>query len=244
MWYSDFLAYVDKIVKFLRGDFEYSESNINDFMKLYRFVENLFVDIKRNNGYNYLSHLTGVLNLLFHNSNNLNLFKILLALNHDTIEDTHETFESLKQKFWEEHAFWVLLLTKKPFYDLIDDENEKEFYKNNHKNKSSLNEAQLENIKKLTNRRNEEHFTNMLTLKSFYNNAFKLRSKYCISLTDERVSQICFETVEIKYFDRIDNLRTAEIYTENNEKNRKKAYKKIEETKKYFYGISKKLIQI
>lgn len=52
------------------------------------------------------------------------------------------------------------------------------------------------------------------------------------------MQQIIFDALEVKFWDRIDNLRTTEIYNHWSEKNLKKAQRKIMETKKYFFPIA------
>lgn len=52
--------------------------------------------------------------------------KIITAFFHDIIEDTDISFEWLKTIIWEKNAFCVLLLTKEPFCNFIEDKKELE----------------------------------------------------------------------------------------------------------------------
>jgi hypothetical protein len=60
-----------------------------------------------------------------------------------------------------------------------------------------------------------------------------------LNLTNDEVKQVCFDALEVKFWDRIDNLKTAEVYEDLSEKNFEKAKRKINETKVYFYEIAK-----
>lgn len=74
----------------------------------------------------------------------------------------------------------------------------------------------------------------------FYNHAISLlnNANIPLNISYSEVSQIIFDALEVKFWDRIDNLRTTEIYNHWSEKNLKKAQRKIMETKKYFFPIA------
>lgn len=78
-------------------------------------------------------------------------------------------------------------------------------------------------------------------LNKFYNHALLLayRSEFRVKLTKDEIKGICMESLEVKFWDRIDNLRTTEIYENLDEVNINKAKRKIYETKTYFYKIVK-----
>lgn len=110
---------------------------------------------------------------------------------------------------------------------------------------------------KYKNVRNSKYFSHMLSdkktqyeekieentpcLNKFYNHALSLTASVnlWIKIDKESVKQIILDAIEVKFRDRIDNLRTTEIYTNYNEKNSYKAKRKIQETKEYFYQIAK-----
>lgn len=105
--------------------------------------------------------------------------------------------------------------------------------------------------------RNAKYFSHMLSdkkvdyeekidenthcLNKFYNHALSLVASpnLWIKIDKETIKQIVLDAIEVKFRDRIDNLRTTEIYSVYNEKNAHKAKRKIGETKKYFLLISK-----
>jgi len=90
---------------------------------------------------------------------------------------------------------------------------------------------------------NEEMHKNTPCLNKFYNHALSVRMspnlKIKIRLSENEIKQICLDAIEVKFWDRIDNLKSTEIYTINSKENIAKAKRKIAETKKYFYEISK-----
>jgi len=59
-----------------------------------------------------------------------------------------------------------------------------------------------------------------------------------IRLSKEEIKEVCLDALEVKFWDRIDNLRTTEIYENFTYDNYKKAQRKIVETEKYFYKIA------
>ncbi len=88
-------------------------------------------------------------------------------------------------------------------------------------------------------KRNEEYFNRFKDFDTFYQYTFNKASERWLRLYPEEIREICMEALEIKYWDRIENLQTSEIYYENSEKNEEKAKKKIKETEKFLYWISK-----
>lgn len=78
-------------------------------------------------------------------------------------------------------------------------------------------------------------------MNKFFSHAISLLSgtHTPLKISYPEISQIIFDALEVKFWDRIDNLRTTEIYNEWSEKNLKKAERKTKETMKYFFAISK-----
>lgn len=114
--------------------------------------------------------------------------------------------------------------------------------------------------KKYKDLRNADYFSHMLSensdfpqihnekinekthcLNKFYNHALSIRMSpnLKIRLTEAEIKNICLDAIEVKFYDRIDNLKSTEVYTTFSKDNIIKAKRKIEETKKYFYKISK-----
>ncbi len=174
--------------------------------------------------------------------------------------DDYKLFESIKQA-WADHNKWILnrknLLSdnfllrkqnhKKKYWEnrLSWDEYNKLDWQEKEKHISPDEWVAYDNYRLLEknpeykNRRNEAFFWHMTDLETFYKHAKEISEKYGLRYTDKRIFKICLESLEVKFWDRIDNLQTSEIYHEWNKKNLEKAYRKIKETEKYFYNISK-----
>jgi hypothetical protein len=87
--------------------------------------------------------------------------------------------------------------------------------------------------------RNKFYFNHMINFDTFHNYTLELKKKHKIRIRDSKLKEICYEALEVKYWDRIHNLMTAEIKHVLSEQNLNKARRKIDETKKYFYNISR-----
>lgn len=245
---------------------EYVENKMQYYNSAYWTVKRLFQNIERNNWYRYFNHIISVLDLIIKKSKTPTLSKILISLNHDCLEDTDYDFQALKKTYWEKVAFWTLLISKKPFFEYIENVedlhqisiiyeswilNDKfllsdKFLSDKRYKPDAITKYQYKNEKIFTSleqeykaERNEDYFEHMLDFNTFYEHALKLKNEYKIKLSDDQIKYICIEVLEVKYFDRIDNLIDSEVYVEDTPEFRKKAYRKITETKKYFYNISK-----
>ncbi len=253
-----------------------------------------FQGIKRNTWWRYFDHLIRVTHLMLTNSKIKTLTKVLISMYHDIIEDTDIDFYWLTQTHsCSKVALGVELISKEPFSNFIDKDEDLEDYKlfesikkarvlnrknllsdnflfrlQNHKKNywdhrltlkeynSLPEEDQEDNISpkeweaydnyklleknpKYKEKRNQKYFGHMINFNTFLEYGKELDEKYDIWYSDNRIYKICLEALEVKYWDRIDNLQTSEIYNEWNDSNLAKAKRKIEETEKYFYNISK-----
>ena len=94
----------------------------------------------------------------------------------------------------------------------------------------------------------EQFYINVNTpcLNKFYNYAIKISSSpnLKIDLNIDEIKQVCLDAIEVKFWDRIDNIKTTEVYSTISKNNIEKASRKLEETKKYFYQISKEFDSI
>jgi len=256
-------------------------------------------NMKRNDNSDTFNHILRVVYSILRNSRNPTLLKVLIAMNHDNIEDTDITIDWLKNSYLRHRvALWVKLISKDPFYNFIKYSDEKwsdyqifeeikqaweneykwilndknilsddfidrkqkhyEKYKNNRLTQEeyiSLKEDEKKkNIspeewsaydkyqileKKYKEIRNETNFKHMESLETFFKYAQELRDYYKLKLDNNDTREVALEALEDKYWDRIDNLQTSEIYTDFNKENLKKAKRKLKETEKYFYDISK-----
>lgn len=109
----------------------------------------------------------------------------------------------------------------------------------------------LELSKKYKQARNEDFFSHMKYLDSFLRFASEEATRLefrpnlpnnVIDIEWEKnkiVAENALDALEVKFFDRIDNLKTSEVYSDFSDENIEKTKRKIEETKKYFLVIAK-----
>lgn len=330
---------------------DFSEEKIEKSMQAFNWAYWLaklkFQDIRRNTWGRYFDHLINVMQFTVFNSKNPTIKKTIIAMCHDMIEDTDISFSTLKDIFWTHIALWVLLISKSPVREYINNkwarnlnENEKEIVisswiinswkhlskkylekKYNNSDEVTLEELEaerlfleskndfelfemIENIgilnskwlisdeyyqketyepekitpeerwakktyekidKKYKDIRNADYFSHMLSeesvvcesqqekiakntpcLNKFYNHALSITMSpnLRIRLSDNELKQVCLDSIEVKFWDRIDNLKSTEIYKIYSEENIEKAKRKIEETKNYFYNIAKEFDNI
>lgn len=108
---------------------------------------------------------------------------------------------------------------------------------------------------KYKERRNKEYFSHMLpieknyehiiapntpALNRFFNQALSITShpNLRIRLSIEEIKEVALCAIEVKFWDRIDNLRTTEAYKYPTEHNIAKAKRKLQETGDYFFAIA------
>ena len=112
--------------------------------------------------------------------------------------------------------------------------------------------------KKYKNLRNDEYFSHMVEsdierwaryiyeqrlqkypcLNKFYSHITRLIEKNRTHFEDDILLSVVLDSIEVKFWDRLDNLETTEIYESFSPENVKKAKRKIIETECYFYKIS------
>lgn len=288
-------------------------------------VVHKFQNIPRNTGWDYFEHQLRVAYNILYKSRKPTLRKLLIALHHDSIEDTDFWFSTLEETLDEKVALWVLSISKKPFWEFIkkwvnfskniiltqeqiqeikDSEilNEEwdnlsiEYLEKKYNSPENITQKEKElellwlnsisdydkfriiqstkilnrkwllsdkyrekkkvspdritpeekwaeelycNLKKqYKDLRNDEYFSHMLEVNDFLNHVIWLSTKEYLLLTQEELQEIALDALEVKFFDRLDNLETTEYYTEQTLQNLKKANDKIKETQKYFYKIA------
>jgi len=248
-----------------------NNKEVDDLMQIfngsYWLVKAKFQYIGRNTWWRYFDHIIRVTYKILKESSDPTFEKILISMNHDIIEDTDITFQSLKDILSLENiVLWVLLISKSPFSDFINNIKDYEKFqkikkswilnskwflsdaflmklKNNvnliTKEELSFYEEYKKLFKKYKDKKNNFFFSHMKNYEIFYTHAKELKVEYWIKLTDKELEKIVLEALEVKYWDRIDNLQTSEIYSVFNKENLKKAKRKLKETEKYFYDISK-----
>jgi len=83
-------------------------------------------------------------------------------------------------------------------------------------------------------------------LNAFFNYALSIASypNLRIRLTPNEIQDVALSALEVKFWDRIDNLRTTEAYKYPTPYNITKAKRKLQETKDYFFKISQEFDKI
>lgn len=323
---------------------EFAEKKLQALNHAYGSVKHKFQDIERNNGWRYFDHQLRVAYNILTKSKKPSLRKVLIALHHDSIEDTDYDFHTLETTLNMKIALWVDAISKRPFTefarrstgqvsvrlstqktqeiresgiiwvdgvtlsdeyltkkyffpdDISDSEriyekmwresltdidkfniiersgilnrkgllSDKYISKKNFKaDKIRFREIFAEELyeelnKKYKNIRNDEYFSHMVVneyekwnryvyeeklqnspcLNKFYAHVTRLIEKNRVHIEDDVLLWIVLDALEVKFWDRIDNLETTEVYEDFSPDNIKKAYRKINETECYFYKIA------
>jgi len=79
------------------------------------------------------------------------------------------------------------------------------------------------------------------SLNAFFNYALSISShpNLRIRLTPDEIQDVALSALEVKFWDRIDNLRTTEAYKYPTSNNIVKAERKLVETQKFFLNIAR-----
>lgn len=224
------------------------ESNIEEFKRfnrlfgsLYDLMKEKFSDIYRTTWERYFEHLRAVVNNVL-DLPNPTTEKVLIAIAHDSIEDTNKTFEWLSEDYWYKVALWVQTISKNPWEDYLtnDEKNEKislEFNGYTSWTSDNVNICidELNKLKKIAKeRRNLDYFSHLKSFESLLQHINSIAISKWINLTDEKLKEITHDVLDVKLADRIHNLST-----QWNPDDLKTTRRKIEETKKYFLIIAK-----
>ncbi len=195
---------------------------VRKFTSLYYLMKDKFADVERSSWERYFEHLREVVNNVL-DLPNPNTDKILIAIAHDSIEDTNKTFEWLAEDYWLDVALAVESISKMSVDDFMD--------------KSILDET--ERKKQAKSKRNDAYFWHLTSFATFKKHIKEIAEGKWINLTDERLEQITRNALDVKFADRIHNLTT-----EWDPNNLEKVKRKLEETKKYFLNIAKEVNQV
>ncbi len=229
------------------------------FNHVFAQTEYLFGDKKRSSGDPYFFHLLETafirLDVSYDGDNRTqpDVIDVLYALLHDVIEDTQVTYTSIQEHLWNEIAFGVHLISKRPFNDYIKDKTEMERYialvgyiwaENIDMNDSIIDESIVdrETIQQYNTmrthyriERNKKHFWNYDSFDTFYKYAQKQSALFSTGFCDERLREICERILQIKLCDRLHNLKTlCHMSVE-------KIERKVEETEKYFMKLAREI---
>lgn len=229
VWYLKKEKWVDKILNSVKEKIywnEFNDKNIEEFKEfvrkftsLYYLMKDKFNAIERSSWERYFEHLREVVNNVLELPNP-NTQKILIAIAHDSIEDTNKTFEWLSEDYWFEVALAVEAISKIPWKNYIDvdisDDNER--------------------IKQAKKIRNEDYFWHLVSFEAFKSHIQKIANSKWIELAEEKIIEIANNALDVKFADRIHNLSTQ--WDPNDIE---QVRKKVDETKKYFLNIAREM---
>jgi len=235
----------------------YTENNIEKDITVRRTLQRInlayammkqeFEDKYRESWERYFDHLKEVALIIINELDKPNVEKVLIAILHDSIEDVELTFEEIRRFFWVRVAVWVQAISKMPweYYLSEDEKNNFEGFKiiENWKYKESIWYKDFEKIWK--KRRNEDYFWHLKSFEKMkehiksiivkkYNITFELFTKEQLEIFNTKLDEITQNALDVKFADRIHNLRT-----QWNPNNIEKVEKKVEETEIFFMDIAK-----
>lgn len=201
VWLLKQEKWVDKILNSVKEKIFWNDLNpenidefktfVREFTSLYYLLKNKFAEIERSTWERYFEHLREVVNNVL-NLPNPNTKKVLIAIAHDSIEDTNKTFEWLNEDYWYEVALAVQAISKESWkkYQDISIENEAERTKNAKK------------------QRNAVYFWHLQSFEAFKGHIANLAKEKWIELTEEKLIEITMNALDVKFADRIHNLST------------------------------------
>ncbi len=213
-------------------EFWISEKNKNQILSDLKIG---FFGVKRKDGSHYIEHLIAtVQNLKKYSPRPLQENDILIALLHDSIEDTDESFESLVHKYNLEIALWVHILSKKSFqsyhrddFKKIQKAGKKETWKtisswSRLKTFPHLSE-ELKNIwrryeETIQKKRDSEYFERFTSKQKLSKYIKHEASKNNVSFEKESLSDFVEKIAIIKLSDRLHNVSTLPQDDESQEK--------------------------
>lgn len=225
--------WIDKMSDLIVSEvFNWNIENNEEFKKVYRnissgyhLMKQKFCEVARDDWERYFEHLRAVANIVLELPYP-NTDKVLIALLHDSIEDTNIDFHTLKILYWVEIAIAVECLSKKDAMTYLNSEEYTEWKDYSHVEFKKLKELWKE-------RRNKEYFWHLQNFESMKKYVLELAVKDNSNLSDEELNVITQNIIDVKLADRIHNLSTQ--WDENNTD---KVIRKVNETKDYFLGIA------
>lgn len=222
-------------------------------------VKKMFSWRERDNWEDAFIHQIEVVQLLLEHSENPTFEKILILLEHDTIEDTDITVSWMKESHNDENVvFSVALMTKDPFVNFINksedrkilDEIRKSWILNTKWNISDNFNDKLIRNKKITELekksyqdyktlsetyksiRNKAYSENMKTIEWFQNHAMRVNINHWFNLSLEEIDKNLIIALECKLIDRLHWIKTLSNCSID------KIQRKIEETYTYYKDIA------
>jgi len=219
---------LNKVIDKIYG-WDIDESNMESFKKfsrqftsLYYLMKDKFNWIERGTGERYFEHLrevvTNVLGLP-----NPNTDKVLIAIAHDSIEDTNKTYEGLAEDYGHEIALAVQAISKEPASNYFP----------------SDIALTPEVEKQAKQARNKVYFSHMESFDSMRAHIQSIADSKCKFISESDLDTITQNTIDVKLADRIHNLETQWDPNKIDWVQRK-----IDETKQYFLPLAKEVNQV
>ena len=208
----------------------------------------------RNTWEPYFEHIIRCLKILFYEFQELVIPEhasiiIQLIILHDLVENTNIDIASVKRFKWYEVGEMLDDLTKNNWTTYIENKDHKETvnlafnsymldekyditpeYKNKKKNNDLTDDEQ----QLLNNYDDLKNIYKKIRNNQYHQNLLNIVNKYKKTDVDSSVKIKIYITILVKAIDRLDNLRTTELYTTWNDDNLEKALRKIEETKLHY----------
>ncbi len=192
-------------------------------------VQKMFSGRLRDNWEDAFIHQIEVVELLFQYSENPTFEKVLILLEHDTIEDTDISISWMRESHKDDNVvFSVALMTKKPFTEYIDNPEDFKIFNNIKKMwilnikwniNDSFNDRLIENNitkdEKLSHElyeelwsnyksiRNKDYFKNIQSYKSFLEHALRININEGFQLSLEEIETNIINALECKLIDRL-----------------------------------------
>lgn len=208
---------------------ELNSENINEFKdfvrkfySLYYLMKDKFSEEYRSTWERYFEHLRKVVDNVL-DLPNPNIEKVLIAIAHDSIEDTNKTYEWLAEDYLYRIALAVQAISKNPWNLYIEKVD-----------KSITDEKNIR--KKAIDLRNEDYFWHLESFDNMLEHIRELALSKNIILSQDELKEITLNALDVKFADRIHNLST-QWDPEDSETVRRK----VDETKKYFLEIAKEV---
>ncbi len=223
---------------------------------IYSTTEYLFKDKYRSSWEPYFYHLLETAYIRMEEGYvwNTNVLDIFLSILHDTIEDTHKDFSSLKKTYNDEKlAFGVHLISKKSFYTYIEKDSDRDDYKRIMGkiwednigldeyiiNTNWLSKEDIERYKQLRTQyrkvRTKVHFSHYKDFDTFFAYAKKEAESLRVNISEQELEKLCYRVLQVKFCDRLHNLKTMwhmEVTT---------IQRKIEETQNCILPIAQEI---
>lgn len=193
---------------------------INQFRTAYFLMKDKFSKIFRNSWERYFEHLRSVTEWVL-DFKNPSVRKSIIAILHDSIEDTDIDFHTLKILFWPEIAIAVQGLSKEPWEKYLDED-------------IDVEQVRADEKQRAKQKRNEIYFSHYASFDTMKKHLKSIAQENGLDISEEELNVLTQETIDVKLADRIHNLQT-----QWNPDDLETVKRKIEETEEYFMEISK-----